>query len=50
MKSLEELIDDLFDDKLEDLDEYSDTDVMPSNYKDDKYLKELGILIEEYEE
>jgi hypothetical protein len=46
MEGLEEMIDDM----LGDLEECVGTGVLPSRYKDKEYLRELDILIEEYEE
>lgn len=46
MEGLEELIDDM----LGDMGEYESTGRLPTRYKDKEYLRELDILIDEYEE
>lgn len=46
VEGLEELVDDM----LDGIDEYESTDELPTRYQDNEYLRELGILIDEYEE
>lgn len=46
VEGLEELVDDM----LDGIDEYESDEELPTRYQDNEYLRELGILIDEYEE
>lgn len=50
MEGLEELVDEMVDEVLDDMDEYESIEGLPTRYKDKEHLRELGILIDEYEE